>query len=178
MSENFAEELSKWGEFTEIGIPLFDSEELTDNLIKIYLGLIASGWKSASSDTPLPLDKIGRLYLNGLSLSCVKRIAISGQVDLRNDGLADFAAIPIRMGDGDFSFSVCDRVKTLLKGWAALPFSQGLLWAGVVYRGNDCSRADRRHSLKSDALTISAWYSASASILNAFQAGLPQITLR
>lgn len=161
MTRNYTESLMAGGDFTEIGIPIFESEDLTDNLIRIYLALITKGWRAESVQTPLPLDKIANLYQKGLSLSCVKRVAISGQIDTKNDGIADFAAIPIQ-NRGQFDFTACHRVKTLPHGWSALPFSDHLLWAGRVHRGGDVSRSEKRSDktagIGSSPLSIDAWY--------------------
>lgn len=143
-------------DFYNIGIQLFESEELTSNLISIYINLMTNGWSGAHPTTPLPLEYLGRFYENGLWLSCIPRITISGELDIRNDGIADCAAMPFKTHTGSFEFCTVRRINTLPRGIRGMPFSDGFLWAARTYRSKD-SRIDRRNGVSGNLL-FDAWY--------------------
>jgi hypothetical protein len=123
---SFTDAFESYDGWRSAGVPLFESEELTEKLLQIYLSLIPEhGW-AGNLRQHLPIEggiqEIAALYMQGLWLPCVERMVLAGQIDRRNDGLADFAAIP-RFDKGKLSFFAARRLEKLPRGWGALPGS-------------------------------------------------------
>jgi hypothetical protein len=143
-SEDYVTEVLRHGDFLDSGLPLFDSEELTDTLLRLYLGLTVDGW-AAERGCPFPVDCVGQLYTRGLWLPCVPRVVLAGQVDVRNDGVPDFAAIPLQMGDNvPFAFAVAQRVPRLPRGWAGQPGATAHVLGGILGQPQHREREVRR----------------------------------
>jgi len=134
-------------DFVEIGIELFESEDVTNNLISIYLSIMSNGWIGVDSLVPLPIDMIGNFYTNGLWLSCLPRVAISGQIDIRNDGIPNCSAIPIA-DDVNFDFVSVQKISALPKPYFSLPGAQALFWAGITRGMSNSDRLLRRKELE------------------------------
>jgi hypothetical protein len=145
MSKNYAEVLAE-REFLDIGIGLFESEDLTNSLISMYLSLMCNGWIGASATSAINMDFIGNIYLHGLWVSCIPRVCISGQVDSRNDEVPKLASIPIKTGEG-FDFVSVQQVKHLPRGYAAIPYSERLFWSGITV-GESKERLVRRKEMQ------------------------------
>jgi hypothetical protein len=146
------------GEFVETGIRLFDSEDMTDTLLRLYLGLSVNGWNGGHMGA-MTIDNIGELYVRGLWLPCVPRVALAGVLDIRNDGLPDYGAIPLERdggGESRFDFIVAQKLAKLPPGWRAVPGAQALIHAAVAY-GAPATRADRR-TLGAEVLNWQGWY--------------------
>jgi hypothetical protein len=91
-------ELQEEQAFLNIGLKLFESEQLIDALYRIYLALLAKGWHGQDG-CGLELDNIGHAYANGFYLPCVPRVVFLGEVDLRNDPLPAYAGLVVREKD-------------------------------------------------------------------------------
>ena len=156
-SRGFNHELERHGEFVTTGIRMFDSEDVTDSLLRLYLSLSSKGWMASHPDIPMALTDFVEIYKHGLWLPCIERVAITGQLDTRNDGLLDFAAIPIS-GDTEFKFdfAVAKRLPRTPRGWSSLPSSDATYSLGFLYRGGSNREARRR--LSDDILYYDGWY--------------------
>jgi len=81
-------------EFGEFGEEVLDSEELTDLAYRAFLTLMAKRYQSSPWGCSEGFNAdLGELLVHGLYLPCVKRVTYSQQVDQRNDGLPDYAAV-------------------------------------------------------------------------------------
>ena len=156
-SRGFKFEIDSWGDFVTTGLKLFDSEDVTDSLLRIYLSLASNGWAGSHPDIPMELGDFANIYKDGLWLPCVERIALAGQLDSRNDGLLDFAAIPIQADSVyKYNFAVAKRLPKLPRGWAALPGSSATYSLGFLYRG--FGGRELRRTLSEDVLYYDGWY--------------------
>lgn len=111
-------------DFTTIGsAEFFESEELVDGLLDIYVSLMASGWTGPRGPAKIevhslhPERNIAELYHHGLWLPCSERIAHLGGIDILNDGLPDFAAIPV-LHEGKPSYFASVRRIDRPAGWS------------------------------------------------------------
>lgn len=159
VTNEFAVEAQR-DEFVETGIRLFDSEDMTDTLLRLFLGLSVKGWSAGRCDTAsMKVEHIGQLYRQGLWLPCVPRVALAGVLDVRNDGLPDYAAIPLARPQGlddGFDFIVAQKVPKLPIGYKAVPGAQAFIHAGVFY-GAPADRSERR-MLSNEVLKWSGGY--------------------
>jgi hypothetical protein len=81
-------------EFGEYGEEVLDSEELTDLAYRAFLTLMAKRYQSNPWGCHEGFNQdIVDLLQYGLYLPCVKRVTYAQQVDQRNDGLPNHAAI-------------------------------------------------------------------------------------
>lgn len=124
--DSFLEATGEYQDWRTVGVPLFDSEDLTDALLRIYLSLMPTkGWAANPqhrNSTGDHLVDIASLYRYGLWLPCVSRVVLAAQIDTRNDGLPDFAALP-RFDRGHISFFASRKLKKPPRGWGAVPGS-------------------------------------------------------
>jgi hypothetical protein len=94
-------------EFNVFGEEVLNSEELTDLAYRAFLTLMAKRYQSSPWGCHEDFNHdIADLLLNGMYLPCVRRVTYAQQVDQRNDGLPDFAAV----------FDVSDRGGRFGKG--------------------------------------------------------------
>lgn len=159
-SIGFSERVAAYGEFVETGVPLFESEDLTDALIGIFVGLMGRGWAAPDAHSPLPLESLAQLYAQGLWLPCVKRVALAGQIDARNDGLPDYAALPLQTETGQWNFAWMRRVDRLPRGWAAPAVPRAVYHYGKMF-ASAAGRVDRRAlkmELARDLMAVHGWY--------------------
>lgn len=156
-TRGYLHELERHGDFVTTGIKLFDSEDVTDSLLRMYLSLSTKGWMASHPDIPMAITDFVEIYKDGLWLPCVERVAISGQVDARNDGLPNFAAIPIA-GDTEFKFdfAIAKRLQKLPRGWQSMPMANAAYSLGFLYRGHGGRESRRR--LSDDILYYDGWY--------------------
>lgn len=152
-TKSFKEAMDGYNGFRSIGVPLFESEDVTDNLLKIYLALIPNeGWEGnhqAYNATGSAMADIGSLYLHGLWLPCVQRFVFAGQVDVRNDGLPDFAAIP-RFDNGLLGFFSVRRLAKCPRGWGSLPAAKAFYMANYF----DPTHKDNRIKVTSFPMSV------------------------
>lgn len=119
----------KWAaDFLSIGEPdIFEADDLVDRLLDVYLGMMVNGgWAGAplSKEGEYGLDAVPSLvdfYSQGLWMTCSSRVAFNDQIDIVNDGLPNYAAVPV-INDSDISFIMARRLTVKPKRWAA-PFS-------------------------------------------------------
>lgn len=144
-------------DFIKIGLQIFESDDLIERLLAIYVSLSAKGWSMRDDIGLFGIGDVGWLYHNGLSLCCTQRIAIAGQIDLRNDGIARSVAIPVGEGRSDeFSFIRVERIDAAPPGWSALPFHQGLVKVARFGRAAH-DRGERKYFGSDDLLNIYGW---------------------
>lgn len=92
-------------EFQDIGLAVFESEDLTNALLEIFLALCANGiardpsWMGAGD-----VGLVAEPYLGGFYVPCERRVVLSGMIDTRNDRLLPRAGLVWRCGD-DINFT-------------------------------------------------------------------------
>ena len=111
--------------FIPVGMPgMLDSEDLVDRLLDVYLSMMSGGgWIGVRGSLQFeyglsPRNGIFELYMRGLWLPCCDRLALMGQIDIANDGLPDYAAIPIFQDGRVDCFISAKRIKRPRR-WAA-----------------------------------------------------------
>lgn len=153
----YAHEIQTWGEFVTTGVKLFDSEDMTDALLRLYLGMSANGWASASRATRVALEGFGDMYAKGLWLPCIERVCLPGSLDVRNDGIVPRAAIPIcgKTFD-DIKFVIAKRIERPKR--FSFPPSDDFYSITVLYR--DFVDRGLRRNLHKDIMKFDGWYYA------------------
>ena len=76
-------------DFAEFGEDIFESEELTDTVYRVFMDMMAQGFQSQPGQTEqeFHISDIGLIYLIGPYLPCVKRVSFTQDIDLKSDGL-------------------------------------------------------------------------------------------
>jgi hypothetical protein len=126
-------------EFLLVGDDLILSEELTNKLYEFYLALITTGWVGTKGLGSVA--DVGEAYRNGFYYPCVERVVLTGQVDLVNDYLPEYAGLVITDVEGEHHFASMRQVK-LLYGFAA-PIA-GTTYIGTWFYRGHVDRADRK----------------------------------
>lgn len=121
-------------EFMRLGFGIFESEDLTDNIYAIFLSLFGEKWM-ANNDGLTRIDDIGMMYKNGFYMPCIERIVLSGQVDLRNDELPDYAALVTVSSKSKPDFVSIRKAKPPIRQVVPPPFSQS--YALTLYDRDD-----------------------------------------
>lgn len=99
------------GEFMSIGKDLFEGEKLIDLIYKAFIPLIVKSWIGGKGDSNFSVEDIGHLYTRGIYLACCERTVLSGQVDLINDALPDYASTMLEEKEGDIFFATVRKVR-------------------------------------------------------------------
>lgn len=105
-------------EFCEFGIPIFDSEELTNAVYTAFVALIKERFECQHGLSDL--SDFGMLYRHGAYMACERRVALVGELDLVNDTLPDFCALTGRQSNDPDSFYTARRVEKLPTGVAPI----------------------------------------------------------
>lgn len=81
-------------EFNVFGEEVLSSEELTDLAYRAFLTLMAKRYQSNPWGCYEGFSQdLGHLLRHGMYLPCVRRVTYAQEVDQRNDGLPDYAAV-------------------------------------------------------------------------------------
>jgi hypothetical protein len=156
--DDYAVESRRNGGFINTGIALFDSEDLTAALLEIFLGMMANGWQATQVTIPMPIDGLGGMYLDGLWLPCVSRYALECEVDVRNDGMPDVAALPIHREDGKWNFVSARKVK-LPRGWASAGLPRACYLFGLLSPHDGSSDRETRRQISGEPpMNWDGWY--------------------
>jgi hypothetical protein len=108
-------------EFGAFGDTVLDSEDMTNRVYQVFLTLMAQRYQSGPRGCyePFARDLID-LIVNGLYVPCVERVTFVNQVDQRNDGLPDHAAVFVLYPDGRGSIEQVRRIDLFPQGVAAV----------------------------------------------------------
>jgi hypothetical protein len=141
-------------EFWQIGLSLFDSEDLITALYEVFLSLLAEdGWVASNFARDFwwsSIEDVATAYLTGFYIPCTPRLVLGGQVDLKNDVLPAEAGLllPKHQGAdpqlvvGPYQFATVKREAKLPRGIAPIVnggvhYSLFMMWEQV------CSRRER-----------------------------------
>lgn len=107
-------------EFGTFGEKVLDSEDLTDLAYRAFITLMAKRYQSNPWGCYEGLGHdIAGLLQRGMYLPCVERVTYSSQVDQRNDGLPDHAAVFDVYRGGEVFVHQVRRTKQFPRGMAA-----------------------------------------------------------
>jgi hypothetical protein len=80
------------------------------------------------------------------------------QVDAKNDGLPDYAALPIRVGD-EWRFVTAQQVSNLPRGWVPAGAPRASYLCGTLLPARRVEKLERRRfATHSDVLNWDGWY--------------------
>lgn len=147
-------------EFLRFGRTIFQSEDLISKLYDIYASLSVRGWVNHNVQRT-SLSDIALAYVSGFYLPCTERVVLSGQVDLRNDRMPEYAGLILFDGlqdEGSMTFVNTQKVGAPRKGVAFMPQATPLVSTMMWREGDAITRADARALESADLLQFHTAY--------------------
>ena len=92
-------------EFLSFGKNILDSEELTDTVYSVYIGMIVERFEFANdmarkAENSVSISDLGMLYKAGPYIPCVRRLSLVQNIDVKTDGVPGIRPVGLIHDDG------------------------------------------------------------------------------
>lgn len=170
-------------EFLRFGRTIFESEDLLGKLYDIYASLNVQGWVNHTTQPSSSRD-IFQAYVDGFYLPCTERVVLSGQVDLKNDRLPEYAGLILFEGlqdEGSITFVNTQKLDATRNGVAFMPQATPLASTVMWREGDAITRADAKALGSGDLLQFHTAYISlmpDGRLLPAREMGVPKTMRR
>ena len=141
-------------EFMKFGRAIFDSDELIDKIYEVYLSMIGKGWYSQAGQN-IDVADFGEGYVKGFYLPCTDRVVFSGQVDMKNDSIPNYAGIVLFSPESGPVFCISQKKKRFPQGVSNIPFTTPCALT-LMFKEKDKVRSVRK--MESAEVSVANFY--------------------